>query len=314
MRATITVAALVGASACADGAEVSRERQAASPPALGACIEADGAMQPLGSAEVEGEVEEVGLGMPTPASTGGCPFGGTLQLGAPGLGDAPLLAQVSWARVRDATNRSVVLSALAEGFAFPLRPGDRVRARLDLRSVGFGGDVASFEARTADGSLVFWLGFATRLAELEPPSEVALSAGDVEAELEDECVESYRLRALNVDVDGSTVAVPSGARIDVGPWSVVNAGLQEQTGDAVCADAIRDQLRVALWPRTAQVRDSGGIGGPCYAHLPIEQAEGKPQYLCLPDATLSRQCASSSPCPAGSRCVEGLCRRPASVD
>ena len=66
--------------------------------------------------------------------------------------------------------------------------------------------------------------------------------------------------------------------------------------------------------RDARVRENGGIGGPCYAAQPIEQAEGAPQYRCLPDSTLSRQCTASIPCPGNSPCVAGLCRPSASTE
>jgi hypothetical protein len=169
--------------------------------------------------------------------------------------------------------------------------------------------VASFEARAADGSLLFWVGFGNRLSDFEKPDEVVLSPGEVEAEVEDDCLGSYRSRALSVAVDGTTVSVPSGARVEAGPWVVLNAISTEQTGTPQCTDASGDLVRAAIWTRAAQVRDSGGIGGPCYTDVPIERVEGAPEYLCLPDGTLTRQCAASSPCPAESPCVDGLCRR-----
>lgn len=83
---------------------------------------------------------------------------------------------------------------------------------------------------------------------------------------------------------------------------------------SVCPDALADQVQVAVWTRQGQVPDKGGIGGPCYADLPIEQGEGAPEYSCLADHTLSRQCAASTPCPGASQCAEGLCRPSASTD
>lgn len=127
LRATVMVTAFAGVSACADGGDGPRGSVTPQPPPLGACLDASGATQPVGSASVEGRVEEVGLGMPDPARMDGCPFGGTLRFGPPSLGDAALLAQVSWLRFRDADNQAIVLSALAEGSAFPLVPGDMSR-------------------------------------------------------------------------------------------------------------------------------------------------------------------------------------------
>jgi hypothetical protein len=211
-------------------------------------------------------------------------------------------------RVRDAANRETVVSALAEGFVFPLAPGDVVRARIDVEPIGFGVEANAFEARRADGALMFWVGSGPRLADLEPPSEVGFSAGAVEAEVEDECVGSYRIQSLDVSVDGMTVSVPSGTRVEVGRWMVVNAVAQEQTGMTVCPDAFADRVQVALWTLDGQVPETGGMGGPCYADLPIEQALGDPQFRCLPDGTLTRECAASEPCPGASQCVAGFCR------
>lgn len=270
-------------------------------------------MSRAGSARLEGRVEQVGFGTPDPAGTQGCPFGGTLRFGPPGVGSAALLAQVSWLRVRDADDQDIVVSVLAEGFAFPLGPGDLVRGEINVASRGFNAEVTSFEARGADGSLLYWVGSGTHLTDIEPPREIVLSPGEVEAEVDDECA-SYRVRALAVNVDGIGVLVPSRGRVDAGPWIVVNALFREQTGRSVCPDYLADRIQVAVWTRDGQVRESGGIGGPCYAALPIEQAEGAPQYLCLPDGTLSRQCAASTPCPGDSLCVEGLCRAAASTE
>jgi len=313
LRTTVLVAACLGAIACSDEAEPTRASWVPPPP-LGACLDTNQARQQVGSARVEGRVEEVGLGMPDPADTASCPLGGTLKFGPPGLGDAELLAQVSWLRVRDAENRSFVLSALAEGFVFPLAAGDLVSAEIDVRYLGFVMAMTSFEVRAADGSLLYWAGSGTRLDDLDPPDEVVLSTGHVEAELESECVSSYLVRALNVQADGMTVLVPNRARVQAGRWMVVNARLEEQTGMTRCPDAYADHIEVAVWPRTAQVQSSGGIGGPCYAELGITQAEGAPQILCLPDGTLSRECGASPPCPAHSQCVQGLCRPRASSD
>lgn len=314
LRATVTVIAFAGISACDDGDEETQGSGILPPPPLGACLDANGEAESVGSARFEGRVEEVGLGIPDPTGTDSCPFRGTLRFGPPGFGDAALLAQVSWLRVRNADDEDVVVSVLAEGFAFPLGPGDLVRGDINVRSIGFGAEVTSFEARAADGSLLYWAGFGMRLTDIESPIEVLLSTGEVEAEIEDECVGSYRVRALAVSVDGIEVSVPSRGRVEAGPWMVVNALFREQTGMTVCPDAFADQIQVAVWNRSAQARDDGGIGGPCYADLPIEHFEGAPQYLCLPDGTLSRQCAASTPCPGASQCVEGLCRPPASTD
>ena len=311
-RAFIALA-LVGAAACADDREGTRGSGLGQPPPLGACLDANEGTPSAGSSRFEGRVEEVGLGMPDPTDTDGCPLGDTLRFGLPGLGDAALLAQVSWLRVRNADDQGIVVSALAEGFAFPLGPGDLVRGEINVRSIGLGAEVTSFEARRADGSLLYWVGSGTRLTDIEPPSEIALSTGEVEAEVDDECVGSYRVRALAVNIDGVEVSVPSRGRVEAGPWIVVNAQFQEQTGMTVCSDAFADRIQVAAWTRDAQVRDNGGIGGPCYAALPIEQAEGAPQYLCLADGTLSRQCGTSPPCPGDSQCLEGLCRPSAST-
>jgi hypothetical protein len=308
LQATVMALAVVGASACDNGTEETWGSGIPLPPPLGACLDANEGTQSAGLARFEGRVEEVGLGMPPPAGTEGCPLGDTLRFGPPGLGDAALLAQVSWLRVRNADDRDIVVSALAEGFAFPLRPGDLVRGEINVRSIGFGAEVNSFEARGADGALLYWVGSGTRLTDIEPPSEIVLSAGEVEEEVDDDCVGSYRVRALAVNVDGIGVSVPSRGRVQAGPWFVVNALFQEQTGMTVCPDAFADRIQVAVWTRDGQVPDNGGIGGPCYASLPIEQAEGVSPYLCLPDGTLSRQCAASTACPGESRCVEALCR------
>jgi hypothetical protein len=308
LQATVMALAVVGASACGDGPKRTRGSGIPLPPPLGACVDANDGAESAGSARFEGRVDEVGLGMPDPAGTNGCPFGDTLRFGPPGLGEAALLAQVSWVRIRNADDQDIVVSALAEGFAFPVGIGDLVRGEISVQSIGFGAEVNSFEARGADGSLLYWVGFGTRLSDIEPPSEIVLSTGEVEAEVDDECVGSYRVRALAVSVDGIGISVPSRGRVEVGPWIIVNALFQEQTGMTVCADAFADRIRVAVWTRDAQVRENGGIGGPCYAALPIEHAEGAPQYLCLPDGTLSRQCAASIPCPGDSRCLEAVCR------
>jgi hypothetical protein len=284
------------------------------PPPLGACLDTNRAMRPVRSARFEGQVEEVGLGMPNPGRTDGCPLGGDLRFGPPSGSDPDLLAQTSWLRLRDAEAREIVLSALAEGFAFPLGSGDSVRGEIHVEPTMFSPDVNSFEARADDGSLLYWTASGGRLTDIEPPSEIVLSTGEVESEIEDDCVGSYRVRALDVSVDNIAVSAPSRARVEAGPWMVVNALFQEQTGMTVCPDAFADRIQVAVWARNAQVRDNGGIGGPCYADLPIEHAEGAPQYLCLRDGTLSRECAASPPCPGASQCVERLCRPAASTD
>jgi hypothetical protein len=261
------------------------------------------------STSVEGRVEEVALGMADPEDILACPSFGTLHFGDPS-GAPDQLAQTSWLRVRDAANREIVVSALAEGFAFPLAPGDVVRARIDVEPIGFGVEAAAFEARRADGALLFWAGFGPDLPSLEPPGEVQLSKGAVDAEIEDDCVGSYEVQSLNVTVDGRTVSVPSGARVEEGRWMVVNAVAQEQTGITVCPDAFAGRIEVAVWSLDGQVRETGGMGGPCYANLPIEQSEGAPQFRCLPDGTLTRECAASRRCPGVSECVEGFCRSP----
>jgi hypothetical protein len=314
LRATLIALAVVLASACEDGPEERRGTGVPLPPPLGACVEADEEMSSAGSARFEGRVEEVGFGMADPASREGCPFGDTLKFGPPGVGNAELLAQVSWLRVRNADDREIVVSALAEGFAFPLRPGDLVRGEINVRPIGFNAEVSSFEARGADGSLLYWSGSGPGLTDIVPPPEVVLASGAVEAEVEDECVGSYRVRALAVNADGIEVSVPSGGRVEAGPWMVVNAVFHEQIGMTVCLDSGADRIQVAVWARGAQVRENGGIGGPCYAAQPIEQAEGAPEYVCLPDGTLSRQCAASTRCPAESLCVEGLCRPASSTE
>src|SRR4051812_49882699 len=105
-----------------------------------------------------------------------------------------------------------------------------------------------------------------------------------------------------VDADGLHVSVPSGARMEVGKWTVVNAVTNEQTIGPTCPDAYLDQIRIAVWAQDARVRDTGGIGGPCYANLPIEQADKAPQWRCLPDGTLTLECSTSHPCPGESQC------------
>jgi hypothetical protein len=321
LRAAIIVAAFAGATACADsviGADdaigahsadgADEFRKTAAPPPLGACIDSPGAMRFAESAHLEGQVEEVGLGLPDPGGEV-CPLSGTVRFGYPGLGDVASIAQTSWVRVRDAANQSVVLSAMAEGFAFPLAPGDSVQAQIDVRSISFNLQQNTFEARAGDGSLLFWVASGARLADLDPPKEVALSMGDVEEEIEF-CEGAYRVRTLNVEADGLQVSVPNGARVDVGPWTVVNALTYEQTVGPTCPDAYFDRISIAVWTRDARVRDTGGIGGPCYANLPIEQADKAPQWLCLPDGTLTLECSSSHPCPGESVCEDGLCRLP----
>lgn len=102
LGATAVVIHFLGTFACADGADGAAESGARRPPPIGACLDAYEVMQVAGSARFEGQVEEVGLGMPNPTRTRDCPLGGALRFGPPGLGDASLLAQVSWLRVRDA--------------------------------------------------------------------------------------------------------------------------------------------------------------------------------------------------------------------
>lgn len=227
LRATVMALAFMATSACDDGAEDNSETGIPRPPPLGACLDARGTRD-VGSARFEGVVTEVGLGMPDPASTEGCPLRG-LRFGPQGLGDAALLAQVSWLRIRDADDQDIVVSALAEGFAFPVGPGEVVRGEVDVRSIAFGTEVTSFEARAADGSLLYWTASGSRLSDIEPPDEIVLSTGEVEAELDDACVGSYRVRALAVNVDGFTVSVASRDRVEAGPWMVVNALFEEQT-------------------------------------------------------------------------------------
>jgi hypothetical protein len=300
--------ALAAGVACADGGDTPRGSGRPLPPPLGACIDALEGEQPPRSTGVEGRVEEVGLGLPSAGATDGCPLRSALRFGPPDFGGGALLAQTSWLRIRDAAEQETVVSALAEGFVFPLVAGDIVRARIDVEPIGFGVEANAFEARRADGALLFWLGSAPRLVDLEPPSEVGLSTGAVEAEIEDDCVGSYRIRSLSVSVDGTTASVPSGARVEVGRWMVVNAVTQEQTGMTACPDAFADRARVALWTLEGQVPEFGGMGGPCYPEVPLEQADGAPQYRCSPDGTLTRECSASAPCPGVSACVAGFCR------
>jgi hypothetical protein len=155
---------------------------------------------------------------------------------------------------------------------------------------------------------MFWAGSGPRRVDLEPPSEVGLATGAVEAGVEDDCVGSYQIRSLSVSVDEATVSVPSGARVEVGRWMVVNAVTQEQTGMTACPDAFADRVQVALWTLDGQVPEFGGMGGPCYPDVPLEQAEGAPRYRCLPDGTLTRECSASAPCRGVSACVTGFCR------
>ena len=117
-----------------------------------------------------------------------------------------------------------------------------------------------------------------------------------------------------MNIDSVGVSVPGGGRVDAGSWIVVNAIFREQTGKTVCPDAFADRIQVAVWTRDAPVRENGGIAGPCNAAQPLEQAEGAPQYRCLPDGTLSRQCTALTPCPGSSACVEGLCRQSVSIE
>jgi len=109
-------------------------------------------------------------------------------------------------------------------------------------------------------------------------------------------------------------ASSAGLAIFEGRVEEAGLGMPDPAGTEGCPDAFADRIQVAVWARNAQVRDNGGIGGPCYAARPIEQAEGAPQYLCLSDGTLSRQCAASTPCPGDSRCAEGLCRPSSSTN
>lgn len=314
-QAALLAAALAAGSACADndlqpvnGVVPSGPRQPPPPP-LGACVDVGDGQHPPGSASIEGQVEAVGLGAPGPADYRACPLGGELRFGDP-YDPSAELAQTSWMRLRDGDDREVVVSALAEGFAFPVAVGDAVRARIDVETIGFGAEVNSFEARSADGALLFWLGMGLRLSDLDPPSEVSVSPGAVDETVEDDCVGSYQLRSLDVVVNGAAVSPRSGARAELGPWMVVNALTREQTGMSVCPDAFADAIEVALWTLDGRVRETGGVGGPCYAQLPIGQSEGAPGYRCLPDGTLTRECGRSSPCPGVSECVAGLCAPP----
>lgn len=313
-RATL-LAALASGPACADGALQPVNERAPTrsmsprPPPLGACLDTDDMGSPARAGMIEGRVEEVGLGLPDPAAMTGCPLRSGLLLGTP-LYEAPLLAQSSWLRVRDPAGRELTVSALAEGFEFPLTKGDVVRARIALEEIGFGVQANSFEARTGDGGLLFWIGSAPALSDLLPPVEVALSLGEVEAEIQDDCVGSYRTRSLDITIAGATLSVRSGARVEAGPWMLVNAVTQQQTGMTMCPDAFADRIQVAVWAREGQVPETGGMGGPCYADLPLEQAEGAPQYRCLPDGTLTRECGRSAACPGVSECVQGFCVAP----
>ena len=303
-----------GLLACGGGTDQQTGSEVVRPSPLGACL--DSTPQPAQrrtSVFIEGRVREVGLGLADPSAAASCPLGGELRFGEPYLGDAGLLAQTSWMRIQGAAGDDVVLSVLVEGFALPLDPGDGIVARIDREPPGLGPDVASVELRTGDGALLLWIGAAARVADLAPPNEIVLSSGPVDSEVEDPCVGSYALRAVNVEVDGAEpFSVSSGGRDAVGPWSVVNAVTQEQTGATACADAFADQARIAVWARGADVLESGGIGGPCYGNLPIEHAVGAPQYLCMPDGTLSRDCSEAAPCPGVSLCDSGLCRLPGS--
>lgn len=314
---TTLLAALVGSAACSEstlepvnGVPPPGDRRPPPPP-LGACIGAvEVAPGPSRSASVEGRVEVVGLGAPDPEDLLACPWSGELHFGEPGFGTADEVAQTSWLRVRDADDRQLVVSAMAEGFAFPVEPGDVIRAEIDLEIIGFGAEVNSFEARSADGTLLFWLGAGLSLSDLAPPSEIALSMGAIDEEVEDDCVGSYQLRSLDVEVDATAASLRSRERAEVGPWMVVNAITREQTGMTVCPDAFADAIEVAVWTLDAQVPETGGMGGPCYASLPIAQSEGAPQFRCLPDGTLSRECGRSDPCPGVSECAGGLCVPP----